>query len=486
MQRPAATTVNAGCENVSAAYDPRDFTALTFHDRVGSFLEGKDTPRAYLERCIETIESREPVVKAWVSLNYEGARKAADEASLRYREGRPASSIDGMPIGIKDLFATRDMPTRMGSPLYENNFPKQDSASIQALRAAGAIILGKTVTTELGMSHAGPTTNPFSAIHSPGGSSSGSAAAVGARMVPATLGSQVVGSCIRPAGFCGNYALKPTMGALHRGERLAFSQSHLGVHAASMVDMWNVSYEIARRAGGDPGYLGLVGPAAIHSPARPQRLVVIEAEGWAHTDAETRDAFAAVLDRLRAAGVEIVTRRDNPLVEAFEQAIGESLALCRDICAYELRWTLNNLVAEHGGGLSESLMTRYRLSQDMTLDDYRDVIMRREGARRALRAVATAGDAMICPSSVGPAPLLDNKGVDSGVSHTTGLPAFNAWTSVTGAPAITLPLMAVGGLPVGVQIIGQQHADHRLTGIGQWVKSRVLASEGEQMEEMAI
>jgi Asp-tRNA(Asn)/Glu-tRNA(Gln) amidotransferase A subunit family amidase len=475
MTKPTDNNILAGSDTLPS-YDPKTFTALTFHDRPRAFVAGEDSPRDYLERCIETIEAREPTVKAWVSVNYEGARAAADASTRRYREGRPLSSIDGMPIGIKDLFNTRDMPTKMGSPLYEHNFPKQDSASIQALRAAGALILGKTVTTELGMSHAGPTTNPFSEIHSPGGSSSGSAAAVGARMVPVTLGSQVVGSCIRPAGFCGNYALKPTLGAIHRGERLAFSQSHIGVHAGSLLDMWNVAYEIARRAGGDPGYFGLTGPAVLHAPLRPHRLVVVEAEGWQHTSERIRAAFEGLLDMLRDAGVEIVTRRDNPVVEAFEQAIGDSLALCRDICAYELRWTLDNLLAEHGGGLSESLMTRHRLSQQMTIDQYREVITRRETARRSLRAVASAGDAMICLSSVETAPLLDNKGMDSGVEHRTGLPAFNAWTSITGAPAITLPFLALDGLPLGVQVVGQQHGDHHLTGIAEWMRALVLGA----------
>lgn len=455
-------------------YDPHEFKPLTFSDAVPAFLSGEDTPRAYLERCLETISAREPVVKAWVTLNEDGARKAADAASDRYRSGRPLSPIDGMPVGIKDLFMTRDMPTKMGSPLFENNFPKQDTASVQALRAAGAIILGKTVTTELGMSHPGPTTNPFSERHTPGGSSSGSAAVIGARMVPAAIGSQVVGSVIRPAGFCANYAIKPTLGAIHRGERLAFSQSHVGIHAGSLADMWSVSIEIAKRAGGDPGYTGLTGGDGLHHPIRPGRLIVIEAEGWALVEDDTRTSFEGVLAQLRKAGVEIVSRRTNPLVEAFEQAIGDSLALCRDVCAYELRWTLENLIDQHGGGLSESLMTRYQLSKQMTIDDYRLVLLRREEARRALAALSAAGDAMICLSSIGPAPQLNNSDVDSGVSHTTGLPAFNAWTSLTGAPAITLPLLAVNDLPVGVQVIGQNHSDHRLSGIGRWIADTIL------------
>lgn len=459
------------------SYSPTTFQALTYCDQVPAFLAGTDSPRAYLERCLATIDEREPVVKAWVTLNREGARAAADASTGRYKAGRPLSPIDGIPVGIKDLYATRDMPTKMGSPLYEKNWPKQDSASVQALRAAGAVILGKAVTTELGMSHPGPTTNPFSAEHSPGGSSSGSAAAVGARMVPVTLGSQVVGSCIRPAGFCANYALKPTMGALHRGERQGFSQSHLGVHAGSLEDMWRVAHEIAIRAGGDPGYPGLVGPATLHTPVAPSRLVVIEAEGWEATDAASRAAFEGVLAVLRDAGVEIVTRRDNPVVETFERAIGDSLAMTRDICAYEMRWSLDNLVAEHGGGLSDSLMQRHILGQKVTLDEYRALLVARDHAKRALLAVAAAGDAMICLSNVGAAPRLDNKGTDSGIAHTTGLPAFNAWTSVTGAPAISLPLLAIDGLPCGVQVIGQQHGDHALTGIARWVAETVLAAE---------
>ena len=202
---------------------------------------------------------------------------------------------------------------------------------------------------------------------------------------------------------------------------------------------------------------------------RPARLVLIEAEGWAHVEPATGTAFERLLNRLRDCGVEIVGRRENALVEAFEQAIADSLALCRDICGYELRWTLQNLIEQHGAGLSASLMTRYELSRSMTLADYRAVLLRREQARQALAAVAAAGDAMICLSSVGPAPLLDNAGIDSGIEHTTGLPAFNGWTSVTGAPAVTLPLLAVDGLPVGVQVVGQLHSDHRIAGIGRWI-----------------
>ena len=455
------------------SYHPESFRPCTFHDAVPRFHDGSDTPRAFLERCLETIAAREPVVRAWVVLNEAGARAAADAATTRYREGRPLSSIDGMPVGIKDMLQTKDMPTEQGTPLFKGVETKTDSASVLALRQAGAVVLGKTVTTELGMSHPGPTTNPFNPDHTPGGSSSGSAAAIGAAMVPATLGTQVVGSIIRPAGFCANTAIKPTFGAIHRGERLGFSQSHIGVHAGCLQDMWAVAYEIAQRAGGDPGHPGLYGEAAPRPAAKPRRLIVMEAEGWAQTDSRTMGGFETLLGRLRDAGVQILRRSDSPLIEGFENAIGQSLALCRDLCGYELRWTLENLIERFGSGLSDSMLARLELARAMSIDDYRLALLQRDAARRAFAAIAGLADGLISLSSVGPAPLMENKARDSGVTHTTGLPAFNAATSVLGCPTITLPLLAVGGLPVGVQVIGQAHEDAALTGTAAWLRDHL-------------
>ncbi|HEY0184133.1 MAG TPA: amidase [Rhodopila sp.] len=457
----------------TSTYDPATFRPLTFHDAVPRFHDGTDTPRAYLERCLEVIAAREPTVKAWVTINEQGAREAADAATGRYRAGRALSTIDGMPVGIKDLLQTKDMPTQMGSPLFRENHTRTDSASVIALRQAGAIILGKTVTTELGMSHPGPTTNPFNPDHTPGGSSSGSAAAVGAGMVPASLGTQVVGSVIRPAGFCANTAIKPTFGAIHRGERLAFSQSHIGVHAGCLRDMWSVAYETSQRSGGDPGSPGLYGEPLLAPATPPRRLIVMESEGWAMTDAAAADGFAGILRQLADQGVTILRRSDNPLIEAFEVAISDSLALCRDICGYELRWTLEGLVERFPTGLSDSMMSRLTLARQMTIDDYRVTLLRREDARRALAAIAGLGDALISLSSVGPAPLMANNAQDSGVTHTTGPPAFNAATSVLGAPAITLPMLSVQGLPVGVQVIGQPHTDAALSGVARWIGEHI-------------
>ena len=241
------------------AYDPKTFRALTYFDHVEKFRDGTDSPRAYLERCLATIAEREPVVKALPSINEAGARAAADASTARWKDGKPLSAIDGMPVGIKDLLETKDMPTEMGCAAFKGNWPKRDNAAVWALRQAGAIVLAKTVTAELGGSHPGPTTNPFDVRRTPGGSSSGSAAAVAAKMMPAAIGTQVGGSIIRPAAYCGNYALKPTQGAINRGERQATSMSTHGPHAGSIEDMWQVAIEISRRAGGDRGSPGLFG-----------------------------------------------------------------------------------------------------------------------------------------------------------------------------------------------------------------------------------
>ena len=175
-------------------------------------------------------------VGAFLVLNIEGARRVADDATARWRGGKPLSPIDGMPIGIKDIIETIDMPTGQGSPLWKGTMTRRDSASVHALREAGAIILGKTSTTEFAASEPWPgTCNPHDHTRTPGGSSSGSAAAVGAGMVPAALGTQVVGSILRPASYCGCVGFKPTVGGLNRGGSYDhLSQSSQGVLAATL------------------------------------------------------------------------------------------------------------------------------------------------------------------------------------------------------------------------------------------------------------
>jgi Asp-tRNA(Asn)/Glu-tRNA(Gln) amidotransferase A subunit family amidase len=444
--------------------------ALSFHDATHRFADGTDTPRDYLERCLETIAAREPVVRAWVVTNEAGAREAADASTQRWREGRALSAIDGMPIGIKDLLETRDMPTRMGCPAYRGNFPKRDNAAVWALRQAGAVVLGKTVTTELGGAHPGPTTNPFDQRRTPGGSSSGSAAAVGAGMVPAALGTQVGGSVIRPASYCGNVALKPTQGGINRGERQATSMSTTGVHASGIEDMWQVAIEIARRAGGDPGRPGLFGPPRPPAARRPAVLGVMETEGWGALDGASKAAFEQVVERLRAAGVSVLRRADHPMLEAFETSLVGVQAMTSAITGWENHWLFRNLVAQDENAISARSRAVLAAAERMTPEDYRLRLLQREEVRRRHAALAPVVEALIAPASPGPAPLWagDVPGAPL-VPRPTGDAVFNTPSSGIGAPAVTIPLTTVGGMPMGIQVMAQVDMDAQATAIARWM-----------------
>lgn len=446
-----------------------DFKPLTFHDATKRFADGSDTPRAYLERCLETVAAREPVVKAFTAMNEAGARDAADASSTRWKAGKPRSSIDGMPIAIKDLLETKDMPTQMGCEAFKGNFPRRDNAAVWALREAGAIVLAKTVTAELGGSHPGPTTNPFDATRTPGGSSSGSAAAVAANMVPAAIGTQVAGSIIRPAAYCGNFALKPTQGGINRGERQATSQSTHGPHANALQDMWQVAIEIARRAGGDRGEVGLMGPSTLPAAVKPNRLVVLETEGWVDLDDATKTAFDGVLKQLRDAGVELIRRKDHPWVEALEQSIANGRAICGGVTGWENRWGQRGIVDNNPTGVSERAKSALAKAEAMTLDDYRMALLARENAQRMHATMAPLADAAITLACPGPAPLWAGDVPGQPLApRPTGDFVFNAPSSMLFAPVVSVPLMSVGGMPVGLQLMGQKHEDARMTGLARW------------------
>lgn len=451
-----------------------EYKPLTFHDAARRFTDGNDSPRAYLERCLETIAAREPIVKALTAINESGARTAADASTARWKAGKPLSSIDGMPVAIKDLLETRDMPTEMGCAAMKGNFPKRDNAGVWALRQAGAVILAKTVTAELGGSHPGPTTNPFDPARTPGGSSSGSAAAVGANMVPMAIGTQVGGSIIRPAAYCGNFALKPTQGGINRGERLATSQSTHGPHANSLEDMWHSAIEMAKRCGGDRGALGLMGPDALPAAIRPDRLIVLETEGWVDLDAATKTGFAQLLRALEAAGVSLIRRADHPFVEALERAIASGRAVCNGVTSWENRWYQRGMLDAAPDGLSARAKASLLKAESMTPDDYRANLLARQQAQLAHAAVASLADAAITLACPGPAPLWSGDVPGQPLApRPTGDFVFNAPSSMLFAPVVTVPLMSVGGLPVGVQVMGQQHEDARVTGLARWFTENI-------------
>ena len=310
---------------------------------------------------------------------------------------------------------------------------------------------------------------PLLKNRTPGGSSSGSAAAVGANMVPVAIGTQVGGSIIRPAAYCGNFALKPTQGGINRGERLATSQSTHGPHAGCLEDMWQSAIEIAKRCGGDRGSIGLMGPDRLPAAKRPDRLIVLETEGWAELDAATKAGFAQVLRQLEAAGVSLIRRADHPFVEALEKAIANGRAICNGVTSWENRWYQRGMLDAAPDGLSERAKAALLKAEAMTPDQYRANLLLRQQAQLAHAAVASLADAAITLACPGPAPVWagDVPGQPL-AARPTGDFVFNAPSSLLFAPVVTVPLISVGGLPVGVQLMGQQHEDARMTGIARW------------------
>jgi Asp-tRNA(Asn)/Glu-tRNA(Gln) amidotransferase A subunit family amidase len=416
------------------------------------FASGADTPRDFLERCLADLAALEPKIGAFVNLDLAGARAAADRAGERWRAGRPLSKIDGMPVGIKDIIETADMPTGQGSPLFTGCRTERDGASVAALREAGAVIVGKTVTTEFASSEPlGNTRNPHDLNRTPGGSSSGSAAAVASGMLSAALGTQVIGSTIRPASYCGCIGFKVTVGALNRGGSYdGLSQSATGVLASTLEDAWQVAYEIAVRAGGDPGYPGLFGPASAPPAKKPRRVAFLATAGWPAASPGAKAAMTDALARLKAAGIEVLTAQSHPKVGAVEAAIAQARPLSMRINGWESRWPLNTYRARDASKVSRVMLARLAEAEAMSLDDYRSDLAQRDKTRALYAELAAECDACVSLSAPAAAPM----GLES-----TGDPSCTVHASLLGIPAISLPVLADEGLPLGLQVAGFVNGD---------------------------
>ena len=416
-----------------------------------AFKDGTESPRTFLERCIETIEEHESRIGAFVATNFEGARAAADASTARWRAGATLSLIDGMPIGIKDIMETADMATEQGSPLFVGWRGGRDAAAVAALREAGAVIIGKTVTTEFAATEPRGTRNPWDLERTPGGSSSGSAAAVAAGMVSAALGTQVVGSILRPASFCGCFGYKPSVGGINRGGSFdEFSQSCTGVLAASLAESWCVARAISARAGGDPGHPGITGPLDLPEAIKPRRIAKLETAGWEHATDEAKQALTGVIERLAGAGIEVGDRRSDKQIEATETEILNAMPATRTINAWEGHWPLNTYARDmNHSKLSRPAQERLSHAESLTQAGYAAAITERERVRQ-IYATLQDYDVCISLSATGPAPL----GLGS-----TGDPIFGAPSSLLGVPSLSLPVLRAEGLPLGLQLMGFANAD---------------------------
>ncbi len=434
----------------------------SYFDLADDFRSGGTTPSQFLSDCFARMDEREPVLKAFVTVGRERAIADAQAADARWKAGKPLSPVDGMPIGIKDIIETEDMPTGQGSPRWDGTQTGRDAAAVQALREAGAVIFGKTTTTEYATSNPfHSTTNPHDAKRTPGGSSSGSAASVGAGILPAALGTQVVASTLRPASFCGIVGFKPTFGALNRaGSYDHLSQSCTGLLAATPDDAWVVASAISERVGGDPGYDGLLGPVMPPAARKPARLALLQTGGWEKTTAGARAALEGARKRLSELGVDVTDRTQDADIEAFEACAKDAFDLTFQIYEWEYRWPLGNYAKGDPRGISDALRQVLANGMSMTIDDYRQNLARRRSVRARAAWVLQRYDAFVLLSATGAAPI--------GLSS-TGDPAVTVLGSLLGGPAVSLPLLQDEGLPLGLQVIGRMNEDADLMSVAQWV-----------------
>jgi Asp-tRNA(Asn)/Glu-tRNA(Gln) amidotransferase A subunit family amidase len=243
--------------------------------------------------------------------------------------------------------------------------------------------------------------------------------------------------------------------------------------------MWQVAIEMAKRCGGDRGALGLMGPDTLPAAIQPNRLIVLETEGWPEVDDATKACFAKVLDQLKAAGVTLIHRSDHPFVESLEKAIANARAVCNGITIWENRWYQRGMLDASPDGLSERAKAALFRAEAMTPDQYRTNLLARQAAQLAHAAIASFADAAITLSCPGPAPIWSGDVPGQPLApRPTGDFVFNAPSSMLFAPVVTVPLMSVGGMPVGVQLMGRQQEDARMTGIARWMIGNVKRVAG--------
>lgn len=440
----------------------RNPNIVSFSHALPDLVSGKRTPRDFLERCLEMIAARDRTIKAFVTLNTAAARKAADAATRRYRAGQPLSPVDGCPVAIKDIIATADMPTQMNCPAFTGWQSGQDAACVAALRSGGAVIIGKTVTTEFAIGYSGPTTNPFDPERTPGGSSSGSAASVGAGMVPVALGTQTQASILRPASYCGAVGFKPTIGALHTAgiHPLSATCDHLGMLAGTLEDAWRVASHVSLWIG-SPGNLFLTGAGAEPPlPHKPRKLIRLYTRGWTEIDSGTGDAFNETIAALQFAGVPIASRDNDLGVARLEAALDAGVDGAIAIVAYEMKWPYEDYIARFGSVIGKRIHGLIGEARKMSPGDYEKLLENRRRVRHLVHETMGGADGMITLAASGPA--------ITGLEY-TGSRTFLIYGSWLGLPAFSLPLMQVNGLPLGVQLIGEPGGDGKLCATANWL-----------------
>jgi Asp-tRNA(Asn)/Glu-tRNA(Gln) amidotransferase A subunit family amidase len=384
---------------------------------------GTLTPRAIIDRCADAIAKHDAEIGAFVAL---------DIAAARERAGRLATlPLRGLPIGVKDIYDTADLPTQYGSSIYAGHRPRADAAMVALIRRAGGVVIGKTVTTEFASLEPARTRNPHNPAHTPGGSSSGSAAAVAAGMVPIALGSQTGGSVIRPAAYCGVVGFKPSFRLLPTIGMKCFSWSldTVGLFAAGVAD---AALAAALISGRDL--------RIDHAEPAAPRIALVRSQSWPEASASMQDAIARAARAAEAAGAKVTAVELPPILEAATQAHGT-------IQDHEAYRALADEIDRHRDQLGPILREQLDKAAAITPAAYDDARRLARQARRALVDFMEGIDVLLTPSAPGAAP--------HGLSS-TGKPTFNRLWTLLGTPCVNVPgLFDSAGLPLGVQIVGR-------------------------------
>ncbi len=418
---------------------------------------GTLSPSNLLAACLKRTDAVEPAVAAWVRLDRDAAARVAVQRDIEAREGRFMGPLHGVPVALKDIFDAAGVPTTAGAPAWATRTPAVDAPSVAALRGAGAVPMGKLATTPFAYLDPSVTRNPWNPEHTPGGSSSGPAAAVAARMVPLALGSQTVGSVLRPAAYCGVVGLKPTHGRISSAGvlELAGSLDHVGVFARAVEDC---ALALAVLVGGGPAPADYVG--AVVDPAAP-RLGVL-APFLARTTPEMGKHLEAVTRGLAAAGALL---EDVTLPAAFASIYDVGATVLRAEAAAAHAPLFPAHAAEYPPKIKELIELGHAISAPV----YLAAQAARRQVREAVGAIAARYDAFLLPTIGAPAP----RGLGS-----TGDPSFCSPWSFLGMPAITLPTGVEGGLPLAVQLVAAPWSEARLLAAAAWCERVVGFAAG--------
>jgi Asp-tRNA(Asn)/Glu-tRNA(Gln) amidotransferase A subunit family amidase len=439
-----------------------DLCLLTASEAARLIRDGIISSENYVQACLARIGELDEKIQAWAFLDPDHALAQARALDQLRLEGKPIGPLHGVPVGIKDIFDTADMPTENGSVICAGRTPSRDATVVARLRAAGAVIMGKTVTTEFAYFSPGKTRNPHRAEHTPGGSSSGSAAAVASNMIPLALGSQTNGSTIRPAAYCGVIGFKPTHGLISRDGVLALSRTldHVGLFARSIDDIALLAEQVAGYDENDPdtrprARLPFCQLAAEEPPLAPM-FAFIKTPMWERADEETREGFAEIIEQLGSQVEE---------VELFPSA-GEAWQWHETIMAAEMAFNLRREWERARDRLSEPLRAQIERGRKARAVDYLGALSRIKPVHESfVELFEQRYDAILTPAAPSPAP----KGLSS-----TGDPCFCTLWTLCGMPAISLPLLqSSDGLPIGVQLVGPRDSDARLLRTARWLAAKM-------------